>query len=334
MRCRQFLVGLVAAALLVAGCTSAAGTRRDSQGRHQITLVLDWTPNTNHSGIYLAQQKGWYRKAGLDVKIIEPGQNSNVLQMLATGKADFAISTEEDLTPAVAQGLPVESVAAILQHNTSSLVALRSSGVHRPRDLAGRKYGGFGGQLEKALVQTMVRCDGGDASRVKYVQVGDADYRVGLTKHFYDFVWTFDGWEGLQFQDIDHLKTVSFPFIRYQRCIPDWYTPLIAARTSLITADPGTVSAFMHATRRGYQTAMAHPDQAVTALLKAAPDLDPTLVRLSARYLASRYADNPARWGRQDPAVWTRMTAFLHKAGMVDGHVDLHKAFTNRFLGE
>ncbi len=334
MRRRSVLALLAAATVLVAGCANAAGAKRDATGRRQITIVLDWTPNTNHSGIYLAQQNGWYRKAGLDVKIVEPGQNSNVLQMLATGKADFAISTEEDLTPAVAQGLPVVSVAAILQHNTSSLVALRSSGVRRPRDFATKTYGGFGGQLEKALVQKMVRCDGGDASRIKYVQVGDADYRVGLTKHFYDFVWTFDGWEGLQFGHIDHLKTVSFPFIRYQRCIPDWYTPLIAARRSLIDADPGAVSAFMHATRRGYQTAMAHPDQAAAALLKAAPDLDPTLVRLSARYLASRYADHPARWGWQDTAVWTRMTAFLHKAGMVDGHVDVDKAFTNRFLGE
>lgn len=334
MRRRPILALLAAAAVLLAGCADAGAVKRDQQGRKQVTMLLDWTPNTNHSGIYLAQEKGWYRKAGLDVRIIEPGQNGNVLQMLATGKADFAISTEEDLTPAVAQGLPVESVAAILQHNTSSLVALRSSGVRRPRDLATLTYGGFGGQLEKALVQTMVRCDGGNASRIKYVQVGDADYRVGLTKHFYDFVWTFDGWEGLQFNHIDHLKTVSFPFIRYQRCIPDWYTPLIAARRSLIDADPGTVSAFMHATRRGYQAAMAHPDEAAGALLKAAPDLDPRLVRLSAQYLASRYADHAARWGWQDTAVWTRMTAFLRHAGMVEGKVDVRKAFTNRFLGE
>lgn len=325
---------VLVALLLAAGCASATTPKKNAHGLREITVLLDWTPNTNHSGIYIAKAKGWYRKAGLDVKIVEPGENSNGLQMLATGRATFAISTEEDLTPAVAQGLPVVSVGAILQHNTSSLVALRSSGVRRPRDLAGKKYGGFGGQLEKALVKTIVKCDGGNPSTIKYVQVGNADYRVGLTKHFYDFIWVFDGWEGIEFTKIDHLHTVTFPFIRYQRCIPDWYTPLIATSRHLADSDPKIVSAFMQATRRGYQEAIAHPNEAARTLLKAAPDLDPKLVRLSARYLASRYADNPARWGWQSKAVWRRMTSFLKRAGMVSGTVDLDKAFTNRFLGE
>jgi len=320
------------AALTLAGCGSAT-PKTGADGHRQITVLLDWTPNTNHSGIYLAKANGWYAKAGLDVRIIEPGANSNGLQMLTTGKADFAISTEEDVTPAVAQGLPVISVAAILQHNTSSMVALTSSGITRPRDLAGKVYGGFGGQLEKALVQQLVRCDGGDPSHIKFVQVGDADYRVGLTKHFYDFVWVFDGWEGIQFTDIDHLHTVTMPFIRYQRCIPDWYTPVIATSQKLINGDPKDVAAFMAATKRGYQEAIAHPREAASALLAAAPDVDRTLVEKSAGYMSTHYTDDPSRWGWQQPSVWNRMTAFLRSAGMVTGKVDVSRAFTNRFVG-
>lgn len=330
---RARLIGAVTAlVLLLAGCAGAGAPQQNAQGETKLTLLLDWTPNTNHSGIYIAQHKGWYKKAGIDLHIIEPGQNSNATQMLATNKADFAISTEEDITPAVAQGLPVVSIGAIIQHNTSSLVALRSSGIRRPRDLAGKKYGGFGGQLEKQLVSAMVSCDGGDPSTVKYVQVGDADYRVGLTKKFYDFVWIFDGWEGLQFTKIDHLKLVSFPFRKYGRCIPDWYTPLIATSRRMIDSDPGIVKKFMQVTRRGYQTAMKFPAVAVNALMSAAPDLDRKLVRLSAHYLASRYAADPARWGHQDRAVWVRMTDFLRKAHLIDADIDVDKAFTNRFL--
>ena len=332
MRRRMLATALIV--VLLAGCADNAKPKRGSNGRQQITLLLDWTPNTNHSGIYLAKAKGWYQKAGLDVRIIEPGQDSNATQMLATGKADFAISTEEDVTPAIAQGLPVVSVGAILQHNTSSLMALRSSGITRPRDLVGKKYGGFGGQLEKALLQTLVSCDGGNPKGIKYVQVGDADYRVGLTKHFYDYFWGFDGWEGIQLRDIDHLPLSRIPFARYQKCLPDWYTPLIATSQRLIDSDSAVVSKFMQATKRGYQEAIAHPNEAADTLMKAAPELDRTLVTKSADYLASHYTDNPAKWGWQDKAVWTRMTAFLQKSKVLDGKVEVDKAFTNRFLGE
>lgn len=321
----------VIALLAVAGCAAGA-PKKNAAGETKLTLLLDWTPNTNHSGIYIAQAKGWYKKAGIDLRIIEPGQNSNATQMLATGKADFAISTEEEVTPAVAQGLPVVSVGAIMQHNTSSLVALRSSGVRRPRDLAGKKYGGFGGQLEKQLVDAMVSCDGGDPSTVHYVQIGNADYRVGLTKKFYDFVWIFDGWEGLQFTKIDHLKTISFPFRDYGKCVPDWYTPVIATSQRLIKSDPDVVKAFMQTTRRGYQVAMRDPAAATDALMSAAPDLDRNLVRLSADYLASRYAAKPAQWGLQQKSVWSRMTKFLRQAGLIDKDIDVDDAFTNRFL--
>jgi ABC-type nitrate/sulfonate/bicarbonate transport system substrate-binding protein len=323
----------VAVIALLAGVGCAAGApQKNAAGETKLTLLLDWTPNTNHSGIYIAKMKGWYKKAGIDLRIIEPGQDSNATQMLATGKADFAISTEEDVTPAVAQGLPVVSVGAIMQHNTSSLVALRSSGIRRPRDLAGRKYGGFGGQLEKQLVDAMVSCDGGDPSTVHYVQVGNADYRVGLTKKFYDFIWVFDGWEGLQFRKIDHLNTVSFPFRNYSKCVPDWYTPLIATSQRLIKSDPDVVKKFMQTTRRGYQVAMKDPAAATDTLMSAAPDLDRKLVQLSAQYLAGRYSAEPADWGIQQKSVWVRMTKFLRKAGLIDKDIDVGSAFTNRFL--
>lgn len=329
---RPLLILVLAFALVAAGCADSATPERDEQGRAQLTLVLDWTPNTNHSGIYVAKQKGWYDDAGIDLNIVQPGEGATGLQMLATGKADFAISTEEEVTPAVAQGIPVKSVAAILQHNTSSLVALKSSGITRPRDLEGRTYGGFGGQLEKALVETLVRCDGGDPSKVDFTNVGNADYRVGLTKRHYDFVWIFDGWDGLRFKQIDKLDIVSIPFIKYSKCIPDWYTPVIATSTKLLAADQDVARDFMQVTKRGYREAAAHPDDAADALTSAVPDLDPQLVKMSADYLSTRYADSMTDWGKQDSAVWQRMTGFLDEAGMLDESVKVDDLYTNDLL--
>ena len=138
------------------------GRHEVSAGPDKVTVVLDWTPNTNHGGIYLAQAKGWYRRAGLDVKVIEPGDTPS-LEILGAGKADVALSVQEEVVPARAKGLPVVSIGAVIQHNTSSLVSLRSDRIATPGDLPGHTYGGFGGLLEKALVKKLTSCAGGDA---------------------------------------------------------------------------------------------------------------------------------------------------------------------------
>jgi len=320
---------LLAGLLAAAGCGEQTGGSPEKAKR--VTLVLDWTPNTNHGGIYLAQARGWYRDAGLDVRIIQPG-DSGSLQLLASGRADFAISVAEEVLPARAQGLPVVSVGAIIQHNTSSLLALKSSGIARPRDLAGKTYGGYGGVLERALVSALVRCDGADPKTVKFVEVGESDYRIGLTRRLYDFVWIFDGWDKIRMEQIDRLPVTTIPFAAHTDCIPDWYTPLIATNERLLNSDPATARAFMAATARGYREAMARPDQAAGALLDAAPELDRRLVDRSARYLSQRYAGSPARWGRQDAGTWERFSGFLHHAGLLTKRVDVTKAYTNDYL--
>ena len=337
-RTSQSLLAIALAVSAVAGACAGAGgakatARRDSTGRDKVTVVLDWTPNTNHSGIYLAQAEGWYRKAGLDVTIIEPGDTPS-LEILGAGKADVALSVQEEVVPARAKGLPVVSIGAVIQHNTSSLVSLRSDGIATPADLSGHTYGGYGGLLEKALVKKLASCGSGSgaASKIRFVDVGNADYRIGLERNQYDVVWIFDGWDGIRLAKVDKLSINRIPFIDHTDCIPDWYTPLIAASEKMIGGRPGVLARFMAATSRGYQAAMHDPGSAADALMKASPELDRRLVERSARYLATRYADDPARWGHQDRTIWTRFVAFLRQAGIIDTTIDVDRAFTNRFL--
>jgi ABC-type nitrate/sulfonate/bicarbonate transport system substrate-binding protein len=345
------LIPLVALMVVLAGCGGAAsidGTavsdaptamasadgepsagRDGSDAARQVTVMLDWTPNTNHSGLYLALANGWYDDAGLDVQIIQPGEQGG-LPALASGDADFAVSVQEQLTPARAQGAPVVSIAAIIASNTSSLVALAGDGITRPADLAGQRYGGFGGELETELVRTLVACDGGDPDAVEIVEIGNVDYRAGLERDFYDFVWIFDGWDGIRLKRAG-LDIASIPFADHFDCIPDWYTPLLATSQDLIDGHPDVVRDFVAATAQGYQVAIDDPDAAADALLAGAPELDEGLVRASAGFLAPRYApDGP--WGVQEASVWHGFTDFLADAGVVDGDVDVEAAWTNEFL--
>ena len=329
------LVAVLALGAVACGDSDGDGDEGAASGgqagaTEQVTLVLDWTPNTNHGGIYLAEAEGYYDDAGIDLEIVQPGE-TDPLQALGTGNADFAISVQESLIPARAAGVPAVSVAAIIEHNTSSLLALADSGITTPADLEGHRYGGFGGQLETALVEQLVECDGGDPGAVDFVEVGDTDYRVGLENGSFDFVWIFDGWDKLRLE-LEGVDVTTIPFIDHVDCIPDWYTPLIATSEDLIDGDPELVRSFLDATARGYQDAMEDPGAAADALLAAAPELDEALVRASADYLAGQYAGDAAAWGRQDADTWTRFAGFLVEAGLVEDGVDVEASYTNDFL--
>ena len=255
---RTALLG--AAALLTACSVNAAPSTASSPASSSpgsssvvlrpVSVILDWTPNTNHSGLYVAQAAGYYADAGLDVTLVEPGDTSG-LQLLAAGQADFALSVAESLVPARAEGIPAVSVAAVIQHNTSSLVSLGASGITSPKDLQGRTYGGYDSVLEKALISKLVECDGGDPSTVTFTALPGDDFRIGLTEKYYDTAWIFNGWDAIRLRDVDGLDIRTLDFSDWTDCIPDWYTPLIATAQDTIDDDPELVRSFLAATAKG-----------------------------------------------------------------------------------
>jgi ABC-type nitrate/sulfonate/bicarbonate transport system substrate-binding protein len=322
---RRMLV-LITAALVLAGCGS--GGDDPAAARRSVTVVLDWTPNTNHSGVYLAKHNGLYDRVDLDVSIVEPDQAGGVAQ-LAAGNATFAFSYAEQVLPAREQGTPVVSIATVLTTNTSSLVSPANRGINRPRDLAGKIYGTFGGPIEEPLVKELVRCDGGDPAAVKFVDVGNADYNVGFRKRAYDVVWVFDGWDVIRLRDIARTAVTTISFRDHLDCIPDWYTPVLVTTERTLADDSGLVRAFLAATAAGYQAAAADPPAAAAALIDAVPEADRDLVSSSARFLAPFYLDAAGNWGRQDPAVWRRFDAFLRRARILTAPSSISSAFTN-----
>lgn len=329
---RRRLPLLAALALLPLVTLAACGGDDDSGGgMRTVTLMLNWTPNTQHSGIYLALERGWYRERGIDLKIVEPAQ-AGVESVVAEGKADIGVSVQEAVIPAREQGLPIVSIGAIMQHNDSSYFALASDNIRRPRDFEGKTYGGYGGPLETEILNALVRCDGGDPSKVRSVEVGNVDYLPGMQQDRFDFVWVFEGWDVLRAREIERADVTSVKFSDYLNCIPDWYTPLFIASESMIKDDPQLLRDFMAATSRGYEAAAAEPQAAADALLKAAPELDRQLVERSQQYHVTKYVDPGRQWGLQDNDIWVNFERFLREAGLTSRQVDVSKAYTNDFL--
>lgn len=302
-----------------------------------ITLALDWTPNTNHTGIYVAVAKGCYRAEGIDLHLLPYSSSVSPDVLVSTGKADVGISSTEGIVADAAVGQPVVSIAAIMQHNTSALITLASSGITRPSQLDNKTYGAFGAPYESAVVSEIIKQDGGTGN-FKSVTL-DVDALQALESHRIDFVWVFEGWEVIQAQRNGY-KVNVFPITNYG--IPDYYTPNIITSPNEIKQKPDLLRRFMAATTWGYEYARTHAQAAAQLLITGAPAgtfPDPGLVMASQQFLSPHYADVGRKWGWQDTAAWHGYPQFILNTGGVDdasgkpiSSLNLDALYTNQFL--
>jgi ABC-type nitrate/sulfonate/bicarbonate transport system substrate-binding protein len=302
-----------------------------------VKLALDWTPNTNHTGIYVALYKKWYAQEGINLEILPYSSNVSPDVLVSSGKADVGVSSTESIVADAAAGRPVVSIAAILQHNTSSLAVLASSGINSPRDLDGKTYGAFGAPYETAVISQIIKYAGGKGT-FKSVLL-NTDTIQALKDHTIDFAWIFDGAEGIQAQD-EGVKLKTFPIIDYG--IPDYYTPNLIASPKEIKSDPDLLKRFMAATARGYEYARTNPASSAQMLIAATPKgtfSDTKYVEDSQQYLSPRYADAGRQWGLQDASAWHGYPEFIldhdgvqNAQGKVVKSLDLNALYTNQFL--
>jgi len=326
MQARLYRLGLLGLALaLLAGCGA-----RPSGGPAKVTLMLDWTPNTNHTGLFVAQAKGWYKEQGLDVEIVQPGQGGTPVSLVAAGKADFGISFQEEVTNARATDVPVVSIAAIIQHNTSALISLKSKGITRPKDLEGKKYAAFGLPIERQVLDVLMKCDGADVNKLQFVDIGSSDPLTAISRDM-DVAWIFEGWEGIEAQ-LRGMDVNSIRLLDWVQCLPDYYTPVLVTSEQMIAQRPDIVRRFVAATAQGYRYAIDHPQEAADILIQAAPEANPELIRRSQAWLSPRYQADAPRWGEQKLAVWQGYSEWMNNHGLLPKAIDPKKAFTNEFL--
>lgn len=323
---------LAMAVLALAACQSKEEPKKEEAAKEdqleKITMVLDWTPNTNHTGLYVAEAQDYFKDQGLDVEIIQPG-DAGADQLVASGKADFGISYQEDVTLARTQGVPLVSIAAIIQHNTSGFAAPKDKGITSPKDFEGKTYGGWGSPIEKAVIETIMKADGGDVAKMDIINAGDADFFT-MTEKDVDFAWIYYGWTGVEAElrgkDIDMVYLTDYSDKL------DYYTPVLATNEKMIADKPEIVEKMVAAVAKGYEYAIENPEDAANILLVAAPDLSQDLVINSQKWLADKYQDDAEQWGVQKLDVWKNYADWMTENGVLEGEFDPEQAFTNEFL--
>jgi ABC-type nitrate/sulfonate/bicarbonate transport system substrate-binding protein len=328
-------IAALATTVLLVGCSEsneqqAEKNEGSKEELRKVTVVLDWTPNTNHTGLYVAKEKGYFEEEGLDVTIQMPGEAS-ADQLVASEKAQFGIGYQEGVTQARVQGVPLVSIAAVIQHNTSGFASPVSKNIESPKDFEGKTYGGWGSPIEKSVITSLMKQEQADVEKVKIVNMGDSDFFTAVKRDI-DFAWIYYGWTGVEAELRG--EEINMVYLTDYSEKLDYYTPVLTTSENMIQNDPDTVKDFVKAASKGYEFAIDNPSEAAKVLIKAAPELDEDLVKKSQEWLATKYQDDAPRWGEQRLEVWENYASWMFENGLLESELDAEKAFTNEFLPE
>jgi len=301
-----------------------------SKSNQKIKIVLDWVPNTNHTGLYVAKDLEYFKEEGLDVEIVQPPEGSTTA-LIGAGGAEFGISFQDTLAKSFAKEnpVPVTAVAAILQHNTSGIISLKEKGIDSPKKLEGKKYATWEDNIEQAILKKLVTDDKGDFSKVKLIPYTITDVVTGL-KTDVDAVWVYYAWDGIATERAG-LQT-NFLKIRDYGEELDYYSPVIIANNDFLKKNPEIAKKVLKAIKKGYEYAMKNPEESAKILVKNSPELDINLVTASQKWISKEYQSDAKEWGIIDGSRWNRFYEWLYKNKAIEREIPKNFGYSNEYL--
>ena len=325
--------------ILVASCgknssSDTTGNNEKKSGESssaKISIVLDWTPNTNHTGLFVAKELGYFKEEGLEnVEIVQPPEGSTTA-LIGAGGAQFGISFQDTLAKSFSNDtpVPVTAVAAIISHNTSGIISVKDKGIDSPKKLEGHKYATWDDEIEKAILKKIITDDGGDFKKVKMIPNTVTDVVTAL-KTDIDAVWVYYAWDGVA-TELAGLQTNFLNFADYGKEL-DYYSPVIIANNDYLKKNPEEAKKVLRAIKKGYEYAIANPEEAAKILVKNAPELKLELVIKSQKWLASKYKADVAEWGVIDQNRWDLFYEWLFKNGLIKKEIPEGYGFSNDYL--
>ena len=319
-----FLAGFMAFNLFGCGTTSKTSELTD------VTLILDYVPNTNHTGFYVAQEKGYFEEEGLNVEIVEPGDDSTSATLVAAGKGQFGVSYQEDVTYArtAKDPLPIRAIATIIQHNTSGFVSLASENINSAKDFEGKVYAGWQAPSEEAVIRAVMKQANADFDKLTMVGADGSGY--ASLEHEVDVLWDFEGWSYTKAL-MDGYELNYMPLKDLDARL-DYYTPLIITNEDMIENNAETVQKFMNAVKKGYEFAIENPEESAKILHKILPDTDYEFILKSQEFLSSQYALDAPSWGVMKDEIWDNYTNFMLEYGLIEKNIEAKDQYTNEFI--
>ncbi len=300
------------------------GANAQDTDLESFTVALDWYPNANHAGLFLAQERGYYADEGLAPKFYTPSDPTTVLQTVGAGRDAFGISYQTDILLARAAEVPVVSVLALVQTPLQGIMVLADSGITRPGDLVGKTVGYPGIPSQEAFLATMLESGGASMADVELVNIdfnlvpalasGQVDASLGA-------FWTHEPILAAQEGFATEMLRVD------DWGVPPYYELVIAASEATAAARPDLVERFLRATRRGYEDAIADPAAAIAALQSASPDLDVPVEEEGIALLIPVWTAGDVPFGTQTAERWDAYAAWMTERGLISPGLDVSAAW-------
>lgn len=315
------------AVLCLVGVMLLASCQKNSQSPtntlEPLTIALDWTPNTNHTGLYVAVDQGYFAKQGFDVSIVQPSEESSST-LVAMQKADLGVYFQPNMVKRLKRGEPIVAIAAIVQDNTSGLMSPKSLGANVPSDLYGKRYLTWEDAIDDAVVAQLV------GTPLVPIPGETTDAATGFRLNQFDYLLAYYAWDGINAQ----LKGVetNFFYLKDQNATFNFYSPVLIANSELAQANANKYRRALVAIKEGYTYAAQNPTEAANILVKHAPETNRELAQASQAYLSAHYLDDKGDWGRFDYQRWDNFFAWVYQKGLIDEPFAPQAGVSNDYL--
>lgn len=306
-------------------------------------MALSWTPTTNHVGLFVALERGWYAERGLPVQLCSSPRlrdyTSEPVRRVAAGEDDLGIATAGRLVGHALDRDPDDpelvAVATVPQRGTTAIVSL-ADGIQRPRDLDGHTYASYGARYEETMVAQMIENDGGEGT-FESVRPDMMDVPGVLVSGTADATWVLWPWEGLLCEH-GGVSLNRFDLDEYD--VPYGYPTLVFARRETLADEGEAVRGFLEAADAGYRATVDDPETAADdfAAVAEGPHLDDRdFLRKATREMAGTLLDDEGRWGRMERRRWVEFVDWLDSRdafedGVDPDALDVDALYTNGYL--
>jgi putative hydroxymethylpyrimidine transport system substrate-binding protein len=316
--------------LLLTACSAGnEGASTNTKKLKKVTLMLDWYPNAVHSFLFAAEENGYFKEQGLDVEIKMPADTNDPLKLVAASQIDLAMSYQPEVLIAQEENIPVQSIAAIVRHPLNQLMVPENSPIQSPKDLAGKTIGYPTIPLDEAIIQTMVKSDGGDPQKIKMVDVGWDLIPAMATKKTDALIGGYINHEKLMLEKEGHPMRTMNP---NDYGVPDYYELVLVGSKKGVKENPELFKKFMKAATKGQQYVQDHPDKGLAILMnhedKTSP-LDKEVETKSLHILLPLMDAKDQSFGYQDPNTWENVADWLYENKITKTKVNAKKAFIN-----
>ena len=315
----KFSLILILMSIFILACSSS------DVKNQEVLLTLDWYPNANHAGIYVAMEHKIFEKNSIDFSVEPPADPATVLNLIASGESDFGLFYQPDLLLARDQGVPVIAIAGIVPRPLNSIMTLKSSNLLSPKDLEGKKIGFPGIPWNQSMLNTMMKCDNADSSTLDVIDVGWSLGQTLLSKNVDAIIGAYWTHESIVMSNEGYETNIIYPD---EWCVPPYYELILVTSEENLQKNPEIVEKFIISLSEGYRKAISEPQNSIDILIKYNQEsVDEKVDRAGVELLVPLWQNNNGRFGSIDQKKWLDFSDWMKSEKLISSDLEINKTY-------